>query len=133
MSDRREQRTKLELPVRVSGMDANGKLFEQEAGTVDVTTTGARLSGIQYPLHRSCIITVQRGSSKARFRVTWVGEQGGMDEGQIGIQLIESSKLIWGQVIPRIFGDKFRIIERKESSQSPLPLRPSAAAPSVCE
>lgn len=122
MSDRREQRTKLELPVRVSGMDADGKLFEQDASTVDVTTTGARLSGIVHCLHRGCVVSVQRGSSKARFRVTWIGDDGGPDQGHIGIQLIEGGKLIWGQVIPRIFGDKFRIIDRKESCQSPLPI-----------
>ena len=122
MSDRREQRTKLALTVKVSGMDANGKLFEQEAATVDVTTTGARLSGITHPLHRGCIVSVKRRSSQARFRVTWVGEEGGMDEGQIGIQLLEGGKLIWGQVIPRIFGDKFRIIDRNESCQAPVPL-----------
>lgn len=128
MSDRREQRVDLALPVKVSGMDANGKLFEQEAGTVDVTTTGARLSGIVHPLHRGCIVSVQRGPSKARFRVVWVGEKGGLDEGQIGVQLVDAGKLIWGQVIPRIFGDRFRIIDRKESSHSPIPLRALTAA-----
>ena len=133
MSDRLEKRTNLVLPVKVSGMDANGKLFEQEAGTVDVTTTGARLSGIVHPLHRGCVVSVQRGRSKARFRVTWVGDSGGPDEGQIGIQLIEGGKLIWGQVIPRIFGDKFRIIDRNESSQSRFRLKASAALRSVSE
>ena len=120
MSDRRERRMELVMPVRVSGMDANGCLFEQEAETMDVTTTGARLSGIRHSLHRGCIISVQRGTAKARFRVTWVGDNGGPDEGQIGIQLVEGGKLIWGQVIPRIFGDKFRIIDRKESCRSML-------------
>ncbi len=120
MSERRERRTNLVLTVKVSGMDADGKLFEQEAGTVDVTTTGARLSGIRQALHRGCIVTVQRGSSRARFRVTWIGEEGGPDAGQIGIQLVESGKLIWGQVIPRIFGDKFRLLDRNESRQAIL-------------
>ena len=110
---RREQRLGLAIPVCISGMDANGSLFEQEADTIDVTTTGARLSGIRHDLHRGGIISVRRGSSKARFRVTWVGE--GPDQGQIGIQLIESGKLIWGQVIPRIFGDRFRGIDRQQS------------------
>ena len=125
MSDRRERRTNLVLPVKISGMDANGKLFEQDAGTVDVTTTGARLSGIVHPLHRGCILSVQRGRSKARFRVTWIGDTGGPEQGQIGIQLSESGKLIWGQVIPRIFGDNFRLTDLNESSQSPFP--PQAA------
>ncbi len=112
---------KLELQVRVSGMDADGKLFEQAADTLDVTTTGARLAGIVHMLHRGCIVSVQRGRSKARFRVMWVGEQGGLDEGQIGIQLIEGGKLIWGQVIPRIFGDKFRLSDHKDSAHSAAP------------
>jgi hypothetical protein len=108
MSVRREQRISLVIPVRVSGLDANGQLFEQEAGTIDVTTTGARLSGIRHPLHRGFILTVQRGSSKAKFRVMWVAEEGSVDQGQIGLQLVESGKFIWGIVLPRLFGDHFR-------------------------
>ncbi len=114
MSDRREQRMDLMLPVRISGLDANGCLFEQEAETLDVTTTGARLSKVRHSLHRGCILSVRRGASKARFRVMWIGEDRGPDEGQIGVQLVESGKLIWGQVIPRIFGDRFRGIDREQ-------------------
>ena len=124
MSQRKEQRFSLEMPVRISGLDADGRLFEQEAETLDVTTSGARISGIRHRLHRGCIITIQRRTSKARFRVMWVGEDGGPDQGQIGVQLIESGKFIWGQVIPRIFGDRFRGVAPEPAPDlSEIPLR----------
>jgi diguanylate cyclase (GGDEF)-like protein len=105
---RREQRLSVALPVRVWGMDINGELFEHEAMTVDLTTTGARLEGITGLLQKGCVVGVQHAISKARYRVTWVGAEGTLVQNQIGLQLIDSGKLIWGRVIPRIFGDDFR-------------------------
>ena len=126
---RKEYRTTLALPVRVSGMDSNGSLFKQEAGTLDVTTTGARLTGMRHLLHRGCVVTVQHGASKARFRVMWVGGDGGPSHGQIGIQLIESGKFIWGQVLPRILGDQFRKHDQDLASCLPqIPLRAALRA-----
>jgi diguanylate cyclase (GGDEF)-like protein len=102
---RLDQRSRIALSVRVWGMDINGQLFEQEAKTVDITTTGARLEGITRPLQRGCVIGIQHKTSKARYRVTWVGAEGTPAQSQIGLQLIDSGKLIWGRVIPRVFGD----------------------------
>ena len=63
----------------------------------------------------------------------WVGESG-PDEGQIGIQLVESGKLIWGQVIPRIFGDNFRGIGRQQAtSPSPVAMQMRGAETGVYE
>jgi len=114
MGMRRELRVTLDLPVRIWGMDPTGKVFDQEAKTIDVTTTGVRLAGVTHPLNRGSVVGVQHRGSKARFRVTWVGQQGTMEEGQIGLQLIESGKFIWGRVIPRIFGDNFRLLDSEQ-------------------
>ena len=105
---RREQRLTVALPVRVWGMDANGELFEHEATTVDITTTGARLEGNTRPLQKGCVVGIQHAISKARYRVAWVGAEATLGQNQIGLQLIDSGKLIWGRVIPRIFGDEYR-------------------------
>jgi diguanylate cyclase (GGDEF)-like protein len=114
---RREQRLNLVLPVRVWGMDVNGELFEHEAITIDITTTGARLEGITGPLQKGCIVGIQHAISKARYRVVWVGAEGSLVQNQIGLQLIDSGKLIWGRVIPRMFGDDFRWSRIKNASQ----------------
>jgi diguanylate cyclase (GGDEF)-like protein len=102
---RQELRHSLTLPVRIWGMDTTGQMFEQDATTVDVTTTGAHITGIKYRLQRGCVIGVEHCSSRARYRVTWVGKKEDGQPGEVGVQLIESGKLIWGRVIPRVFGD----------------------------
>ena len=109
---RREQRLNVALPVRVWGMDANGELFEHQAMTVDITTTGARIEGTARPLQKGCIVGIQHAISKARYRVAWVGAGDTRVQNQIGLQLVDSGKLIWGRVIPRTFGDDFRRYER---------------------
>ncbi len=105
MRRRREVRHLLALPVRIWGMDATGQMFEQYATTVDVTTTGASIAGIKHPLQRGCVIGIEHSSSRARYRVTWVGSTENGKTGEVGVQLIEVGKFIWGRVIPRVFVD----------------------------
>ena len=105
---RLDVRHRLALPVRVWGMDATGQMFEEYATTVDVTTTGAHISGIKHLLQRGCVIGVEHRSSRARYRVSWVETADGGKPGKVGVKLIESGKFIWGRVIPRVFVDSLR-------------------------
>jgi hypothetical protein len=105
MGKRLEVRHSLALPVRIWGMDATGQMFEEHATTVDVTTTGAHITGMKRLLQRGCVIGVEHRSSRARYRVAWVGSADDGKSGKIGLQLIETGKFIWGRVIPRVFGD----------------------------
>ncbi len=102
---RLDVRHSLALPVRIWGMDANGEMFEEYATTVDVTTTGAHILGVKHVLQRGCVIGVEHGSSRARYRVTWIEKPKGDKPGKIGVHLIETGKFIWGRVIPRVFAD----------------------------
>lgn len=106
LKKRLDVRHSLALPVRIWGMDANGKMFEQDATTVDVTTTGANIIGIKHPLQRGCVIGIEHRRSRARYRVTWVSKSEDDKPGKIGVQLIEAGKFIWGRVIPRVFVDR---------------------------
>jgi hypothetical protein len=103
MSMRLDERVPLTAKVTVSGMDADGKIFEQSAETINITTTGAQIAGLRQPLYRGCIVNIQYGSAKARFRVRWVGDSGSVLQGNIGVQLIDRGKFIWGRVLPRVF------------------------------
>lgn len=103
----REVRHILALPVRVWGMDAQGAMFEQYATTVNVTTSGAHLAGIEHRLQRGCVIGIEHCSSRARYRIAWVGSQENGKAGEIGVQLIEIGKFIWGRVIPRVFASSY--------------------------
>jgi hypothetical protein len=107
MGQRQKVRMKLALPVRIWGMDSAGQMFEQNATTVDVTTTGARISGVEHELHRGCVIGIEHKGSRARYRVNWVGSADNGSLGEIGVQAVEAGKIIWGRVIPQVFGDSF--------------------------
>jgi hypothetical protein len=109
MGKRQEIRHSFTFPVRIWGMDAAGEMFEQYATTADVTTTGARIIDIKNPLQRGCVIGVEHCSSRARYRVTWVGGTEDGRPGEIGVQLLEPGKFIWGRVIPRVFGDSLHV------------------------
>ncbi|WP_041855804.1 PilZ domain-containing protein [Candidatus Korobacter versatilis] len=100
MARRREERIIISLPVRLWGMDVNGKPFTQNASSVDITRMGARIQGVTAQIQHGDIIGVQHGSDKARFRVIWVARPGSRNEGQIGVHCVEANKYIWGTVEP---------------------------------
>lgn len=106
MGKRLELRFGLALPVRIWGLDADGQVFEEEAITIDVTTTGARLRGVTRSLHRGGIIGIRHRNSSARYRVTWVRKEENSAGYEIGVQLLEGGKFIWGRVLPRVFLDR---------------------------
>ena len=83
-------------------------MFEEFATTIDVTTTGASIAGIKHLLLRGCVISVEHRSSRARYRVKWVEAAQDDKPGNVGVQLIEPGKFIWGRVIPRVFTDSVR-------------------------
>jgi hypothetical protein len=107
MAKRREVRHSLTVTVRIWGLDVTGQMFEQYATTVDVTTSGVHIAGIKHGLQRGCVIGVEHRSSRARYRVTWVGSTEDGRPGEVGLQLVEKGKFIWGRVIPHEFGDSF--------------------------
>lgn len=115
---RREQRLNVGFPVHISGMDVNGKMFEDDAATFDVTTTGARLGGFIQHLQRGYILKLNHRNHTARYVVKWVGEKGSAEEGQAGLQLIDQGKLIWGRALPRLLGDQptVRRLERPQEN-----------------
>ena len=100
MARRREERIIISLPVRLWGMDVNGKPFTQNASSVDITRLGARVQGVTCQIQHGDIIGIQHGNDKARFRVIWVARPGARNEGQIGVHCVEAGKYIWGSVQP---------------------------------
>jgi hypothetical protein len=57
---------------------------------------GARLNGVRCVTQPGEIISVERGKSKAYFRVVWIGQPGTASEAQVGLQCIEFDTSIWG-------------------------------------
>jgi hypothetical protein len=78
------------LPVKVSVDNVT-----QLAHTVDITPTGARLGALRTQLQPDMIVSLQRGSKKAEFRVQWI-RQLGPNELQAGIESLEPQNNFWG-------------------------------------
>ncbi|MBZ5524734.1 MAG: PilZ domain-containing protein [Acidobacteriia bacterium] len=93
-SRRREPRVEVNLDVKVWGLDRHGKLFVQNARTLDATRFGARLMGVDC-VREGEIIGLQHGGNKARFKVVWAGRENTPKAGQIGIHCMESDKPIF--------------------------------------
>lgn len=90
-----EKRVQIALPVKVSGWAETGKNVSQMACTHDISERGARLVGVTLANNPGDILVLERGKSKALYRVMWIGRAGTPLEGQIGVSCIEPDKMIW--------------------------------------
>src|SRR3954454_269082 len=100
MGRRLDDRLPSELSIRIWGMDSSGRPFSSQARTIDITRTGARITGIEHICQKGDVIGIQHGEQKARFRVVWVGNPGSAKAGQVGVHCVESGKYIWGVKLP---------------------------------
>jgi hypothetical protein len=90
LEKRKSKRQKMVLPVKV--------LVDQVthlAHTVDIADPGARLGGLRTKLQPGMIVSLQRGSRKAEFRIAWI-RQLGPHELQAGIECLEPQDNFWG-------------------------------------
>lgn len=89
-----EPRVDISLDVKVWGMDLYGKPFVQHARTVNASSVGARLIGIDC-VREGEVISLQHENQKARCKVVWVGRDAAKSR-QIGIQVVEPDKRLFG-------------------------------------
>lgn len=97
---RRQKRVRAALPVRTWITTEGGKPVLHAACTLDVTPTGARLTGVRAQTEAGAVLTVERGRNKARFRIIWVGEAGSPSEGHLGIECLDAGKWNWDVQLP---------------------------------
>lgn len=108
MGKRREPRMPIELPLRIFGTDAGGKIFSENVTTMDVSQNGAGLRGVRARIPLEEIIGVMHGSNKVHFRVKWVGEPGTPKQGQVGLLNVTPEKPFWGLSLPSNASDNFQ-------------------------
>lgn len=90
LEKRKSSRRKMVLPVKV--------LIDQVthlAHTVDITDSGARLGALRMQLQPGTIISLQRGSQRAKFQIAWV-RQLAPTELQAGIESLQPQNSFWG-------------------------------------
>ena len=93
-------RTTLDLRIRVWGMGANDHPFNQHAVAQNVSVTGACISGLEHQLKVGDVIGVQYQTKKARCKVIWVMEAGGIKKIQTGVQLVADQECPWISELP---------------------------------
>src|SRR5205085_12266890 len=101
MGRRHEDRLQVNLPVRVWGMDRNGKPFIQSAHVVHVTRLGGPLRDLYCVHTKGDGIRVQHGSQQANFKITWIGHPVTSEDGHVGSYCIELDKSIWSVTLPK--------------------------------
>lgn len=99
-NQRRGNRTKAVLPVRVKGNDSSGKAFEELVHTLDVTPVGVRLGSVRHELNVLEEITVFYRQRKMQFRVVWTKKLKGTSEFQVGLQALTQDREAWGMSFP---------------------------------
>ena len=97
---RRGDRTKAVLPVRVKGRDSSGRPFEDLVHTLDVTAQGARLGSVRRELNLLDEITIFYRQRKIQFRVVWTKKMKGTSEFQVGLQAVTHDSEAWGLSVP---------------------------------
>ena len=99
MTQRPEPRLDTDLPIRVWGMDSNGKPFIQHVRAKNISNQGALVSGVECELKPGDIIGVQVEQKKARCRIVWVVDAGGIYKNQVGLQLLEGQECPWKEAL----------------------------------
>lgn len=91
---RKEARLPAVLSVRVLGIDANGKAFHQAVTTIDISLSGAKLTGLTAKLNPGDILGLQSGGEKCRFKVCWVTPNGDGTY-RLGLHCLEKGVSPW--------------------------------------
>jgi hypothetical protein len=99
-NQRRGDRKKAVLPVRVKGQDGCGNTFEELAITLDVTPDGVRLGSMRRELNVLDEVTVFYRQRKIQFRVVWTKKLKGTSEFQVGLKAVAQDKEAWGMTFP---------------------------------
>ncbi len=108
MGKRREPRKELRLPVRLFGTDADGRVFSENVFTANVSRQGAKLVGVQNRVKVGEVVGISYKQAKDRFRVSWVGQAGTPQQGEVGVVNLALGKYIWDVPLPAPVIDNYR-------------------------
>jgi hypothetical protein len=97
-SNRKQERIRAVLPVRVRGTDVSGNAFELLAHTLDVTPSGARLGAIRQQLKPLDTVIVLFRKRRIEFTVMWT-KQLNANEHQVGLKMLGQESDPWGLTI----------------------------------
>jgi hypothetical protein len=100
MVNRREPRKDIRVPVRIFGTDAQGKPFNENVFTVNVSRSGAMVIEIKSQLKVGEIIGIVYGQTKSRYQVRWVSPPDGPSANLAGLESVKTEDVIWDFPLP---------------------------------
>ena len=95
-----EPRLSVDLPVRIWGMGADGRPFNQHARAQNITSNGALIAGVEQELRLDDVIGVQCDDRKARCKVIRILTTDSLNRSQVGIQLLADQECPWKPYLP---------------------------------
>ena len=96
MPERLDKRIQVALPLRVTFWDSDNKPCPDMACTYDISPRGARITGLRSVQEVGEIIAIERTRNHKTFcRVIWVGKANSELRGQVGIQCVETERMMW--------------------------------------
>ena len=93
-NQRRLDRAKAVLPVRISGNDISGESYSELVHTLDVSRNGVRLGSVRRQLEVGSVVVLHYRQHKAEFRVVWTKPLSGTEQ-QVGLKA-DVQKDMWG-------------------------------------
>jgi hypothetical protein len=101
MSNRRqEERVRIELRVKVSGVDARCESFSEHALATNISRSGALLSQITTDLRCGDLLVIEYGSRKAQYRIVWVLDTGIHSGTRVAVHKIGQRPCPWEELLP---------------------------------
>lgn len=99
MERRCERRQVEDLPVRVCGVDEQGRFFDESVLAHNISESGALLVGLDQKLRCGDLIVVQFGALKARFRIVWVRDSQSPLKVQAAVQRLKQDECPWLEIL----------------------------------
>lgn len=127
MGKRRQQRVKTVIPVRIFGIDRQGKQFAELVHTLEISFSGVRLGGVTAALVPGSVVSVQCRLKKCQFTVAWTGDDNSTYKKQAGLHSLEPQRDLFGASLKdEMIVDDYAPSEGRVE-ETPAALRPAAA------
>lgn len=101
MIDRRlEERVRIELRVKVSGVDARCESFSEHALATNISRSGALLTQLTTDLRCGDLLAIEYGCRRAHYRIVWVLDCGANGGVRVAVQRVGNRPCPWEELLP---------------------------------
>jgi methyl-accepting chemotaxis protein len=114
--ERGDRRLDIAVPVTLAATDASGNSFEQEVMTMNVSRTGALLTGTHEKLRIGTQVSLARAHRREPFLIAWIGEARTSRSSQIGVTAVNPATSFWNDLTGNLSQGESR--EKKSSAKT---------------